>query len=59
MEGIDNPENKAIWLPYWHLHYRCKEDTPLKKFGQWAPHMDIDVFVGLIKKAKVGGHICL
>ena len=50
LEDASNNSHRTVWLPYWHLHY---EDKGLKKkYGQWAPHMDIEIFSELIEKAK-------
>jgi hypothetical protein len=44
-----------IWLPYWH----CVEDSGKthKKYGQWAPNMDVSLFESLINQARARGHL--
>ena len=45
----------AIWLPYWHLHYR--PDKVRTKYGQWAPIMNIATYKQLQAKAQRDGHL--
>ncbi len=46
--------SKSVWLPYWHLHHI--DEVPRKKYGQWAPHMDMKTFGNLIEKGRKDGH---
>lgn len=41
---------KAVWMPYWHLVHKKKRI--IKKYGQWAPFMDMDLYKDLLKQAK-------
>jgi hypothetical protein len=54
-EDVKKPHDRAIWLPYWHLHF--KKAGVHRKYGQWAPHMDVGTFTDLVERAKRGGHI--
>ena len=39
---------RVAWLPYWHV-VRGK-DVEQKKYGQWAPSMDLSTFEELVPK---------
>lgn len=41
---------KAVWMPYWHLVH--KKNRVIKKYGQWAPFMDMALYKNLLKQAK-------
>ena len=41
---------QMVWLPYWHIH------GTKAKFGERAPWMDIDLFVGLLTQARAKGY---
>jgi len=42
----------SVWTPYWHAIKGVKET---KKYGQWAPHMELGVFHDLVEQACKGG----
>jgi hypothetical protein len=44
----------AAWLPYWHVVERGKK--PAKKYGQWAPFMDLHLFADLLDQARARGY---
>ena len=49
------PEDKiSFWLPYWHLHNY--DGKTKKKYGQWAPLMDKELFESLLLQAKNSGY---
>ena len=50
-----HPHRKAIWLPYWHLVGDGEAVT--KKYGQWAPFMDLTLFNSLVAQARDAGHV--
>ena len=54
LEFIHHDE-KAIWLPYWHLHHRSSGVRT--KYGQWAPFMNIETYKQLHAKANANGHL--
>lgn len=41
---------EAVWMPYWHLVHKKKR--VIKKYGQWAPFMDMNLYKDLLKQAK-------
>ena len=45
--------DRAAWLPYWHT----VENGPRSKtkYGQWAPAMDMHLFVDLVDQAREAG----
>jgi hypothetical protein len=45
-------KNTAVWLPYWHV-----VDGKKKKYGQWAPFMNMELFMKLLSQAKRKGYI--
>ena len=46
---------KGAWLPYWHIVGSGNATT--KKFGQWAPSMDLSTFAQLVEKAQAKGYL--
>lgn len=44
----------AVWLPYWHLVHTGTGIE--KKYGQWAPFMDMRLFESLTKQARACGY---
>lgn len=46
-------KTNAIWMPYWHLVKRGGKT--IKKYGQWAPCMDLHLFESLIDQARANG----
>lgn len=55
---ITQPETgeNEIWLPYWHVS-TDKRGKEKKKYGQWAPSMDLSVFASLLKNARAKGYL--
>jgi hypothetical protein len=51
-EGRD----QAVWLPYWHV-VRDGENKTFKKYGQWAPFMDMKLFNDLLSQARNDGYL--
>jgi hypothetical protein len=51
-EGRD----QAVWLPYWHV-VRNGEKRDHKKYGQWAPFMDMRLFEDLLSQARNAGFL--
>ena len=51
-EGRD----QAVWFPYWHV-VRDGENKNVKKYGQWAPFMDIELFEDLLSQARDAGYL--
>lgn len=45
----------SVWLPYWHLVNK-KNGTIEKKYGQWAPFIDLDSYASLLAKARAAGY---
>jgi len=46
---------RVAWLPYWHVvRGKGKEQ---KKYGQWAPSMDLSTFEELVAKARSKGYL--
>lgn len=41
---------RAVWMPYWHLVGKGR--TPIMKYGQWAPFMDLELFQSLLARAR-------
>jgi hypothetical protein len=46
---------RIAWLPYWHVVRGKRREV--KKYGQWAPSMDISTFEKLVAKAQASGYI--
>ncbi len=46
---------RVAWMPYWHV-VRGK-DQEKKKYGQWAPSMDLSTFEELVAKARKKGYL--
>lgn len=46
--------DRVAWLPYWHV-VRGEEEQ--KKYGQWAPSMDLSTFQELVAKARAKGYL--
>lgn len=51
-ETQGEPPVRTAWLPYWHTDKGGKREV---KYGQWAPHMDLDIFSELIDQARSEG----
>ena len=50
-EGRD----QAAWLPYWHVIQDGERKS--RKYGQWAPFMDMKLFEGLLTQARNAGFL--
>ena len=46
---------RTAWLPYWHTDEF--NGRTLRKYGQWAPHMDLVLFADLVEQARAQGHL--
>jgi hypothetical protein len=47
--------NYLIWLAYWHIKYH---DWGIeRKYGQWAPLIDEELYSSLLNKAKAAGYL--
>jgi hypothetical protein len=44
----------AAWLPYWHVIDGDGKRT--RKYGQWAPFMDFELFADLLNQARQSGY---
>ncbi len=53
-KGKGSKGGKVAWLPYWHV-VRGKEGDQ-KKYGQWAPILDLSTFQDLVAKARSKGY---
>ena len=47
--------DQAVWLPYWHV-VRDGEKV-IRKYGQWALFMDMELFNDLLSKARNAGFL--
>jgi hypothetical protein len=45
---------QSAWLPYWH---QTPGDRRPLKYGQFSPHMDLDLFVDLVEQARAAGYL--
>ena len=45
--------DRAVWMPYWHVVR--DGNKRISKYGQWAPHMDLGLFVDLVDQATASG----
>ena len=45
--------NRTAWLPYWHTD--TSDGSTRQKYGQWAPHMDLEIFLDLLDQARERG----
>lgn len=50
-------KREAAWLPYWHLVGTRGRKEPIKKYGQWAPYMDMHLFHDLLRQARSRGFL--
>lgn len=50
-EGRD----QAVWLPYWHVVREGEKVS--RKYGQWAPFIDMKLFEDLLSKARNDGFL--
>ena len=50
-EGRD----QAVWLPYWHVVGDGEKVN--RKYGQWAPFMDLELFEDLLAQARNDGFL--
>ncbi len=48
--------NLAVWLPYWHI-VKMDDQTLIRKYGQWAPFMDTNLFEDLLSQAQSKGYL--
>lgn len=55
VESLDEGYASA-WLPYWHL-VKHPSGGVKKKYGQWAPFIDLESYVSLVQKARDKGYI--
>jgi hypothetical protein len=46
-------DGRGAWLPYWHVVQHNGADV--KKYGQWAPFMDLSTFRGTHRKSARQG----
>jgi len=46
---------RHVWLPYWHVVRG--EGKEQKKYGQWAPWMELSTFKELVAKARRKGYL--
>jgi hypothetical protein len=49
--------DQAVWLPYWHVVGDGEENR--KKYGQWAPFMDMKLFRDLLAQPRDEGYLNL
>jgi hypothetical protein len=42
--------DRAVWLPYWHVVGDGEKVE--RKYGQWAPFMDMELFEDLLAQAR-------
>lgn len=47
--------DRVVWLPYWHVVRGDGKEQ--KKYGQWAPSMDLSTFEELLAKARAKGYL--
>jgi hypothetical protein len=47
--------DQAVWLPYWHVVRNGEKVN--RKYGQWAPFMDMKLFEDLLSKARDAGYL--
>ena len=48
-------EGQCFWLPYWHIVEQAGRIK--RKYGQWAPFMDADLFESLAAQAREKGYL--
>lgn len=51
----DGEGGRGVWLPYWHVVRGDGAES--KKYGQWAPFMDLSTFDELVAKARAKGYL--
>lgn len=51
----EGKDGRVAWLPYWHV-VRGKGQEQ-KKYGQWAPSMDLSTFEELVARARGKGYL--
>jgi hypothetical protein len=51
---VSKESGLGVWLPYWHVTKQGASEK--KKYGQWAPSMDLHIFSKLVQKARERGH---
>ena len=49
-ESLNN-EVRNAWMPYWHVVTFADGRPTETKFGQWAAHLDLELFSDLIEQA--------
>jgi len=54
-ETLDATPKLTAWLPYWHSDEHGGRTK--MKFGQWAPHMDLQLFAELVDQAREKKHL--
>jgi len=47
--------DEAAWLPYWHVVDDGKKKS--RRYGQWAPFMDMAIFEDLLAQARKDGYL--
>jgi hypothetical protein len=58
VQSLDEKKDRTVWLPYWHIvEHRGSHKEPKKKYGQFAPHMDIGLFTDLVDQARESGFL--
>jgi len=54
---INDESHRTIWLPYWHI-IKYDSDRPTEtKYGQWAPHLNLETFEDLVGQARQAGFL--
>ena len=51
---LDKGGGLAVWLPYWHV--KKGPQKILKRYGQWAPFMETELYESLLAQAQVKGY---
>jgi hypothetical protein len=54
-ESLNGKNQQTAWLPYWHITTYADGRTMQTRYGQWAPHMDADIFANLVDQARRAG----
>ncbi len=55
VESIDKGSS-SVWLPYWHI-VKHQDGSLEKKYGQWAPFIEVESYSSLVAKAKEAGYL--
>ena len=48
---------RAFWLPYFHVIRDPAKSKPICKYGQWAPFMRVDLFEDVLRQARSAGYL--